>query len=128
MTLATEVRKLTASKPFYAVAGMGDYAVEKLRELPDRLEKLQARRGEFRETALRLPDKARSIAVTLPEKAREYAEAAGNRAAELYEEFAVRGREVVSRITGETALELENASEAAAPTTPKPATRKTTKS
>ena len=102
MTLATEVKKLTDSKPFYAVAGVGDFAVEKLRELPDQLQKLQSRRAE-------------GIAKELPEKAREYADVLGNRAVEAYEDFASRGRKVVSKTTGEAALELEELSEAAEP-------------
>ncbi|SDQ81142.1 hypothetical protein [Thermostaphylospora chromogena] len=133
MTLAAEVKKLTESKPFYAVAGVGDYAVEKLRELPSRLEKLQSRRGELRDTALELPVKARAYAVQLPDRAKEYAEAVNARAAALYEEFAARGRRVVSRVSGDAALELEEVSESAVPataakTTPKraPRTTKTT--
>ncbi len=101
MTLATEVKKLTDSKPFYVVAGVGDYAVEKLRELPEQLLKLQSRRSE--------------LAKDLPVKAREYADVITHRAAEAYEDFASRGRKVVSKTTGEAALELEELSEAAEP-------------
>ncbi|GGM75590.1 hypothetical protein GCM10010106_22620 [Thermopolyspora flexuosa] len=138
MPITDEVRKLTESKPFYAVAGAGDYAVEKLRELPERLTRLQSRRDEFRQTAQELPRKARSYAIEwqskaeayakdLPEKAREYADAVAQKAAKLYDEFADRGRKVVSRVSGEAALELEEISEAAEPpaaaaiTAPKPA-------
>lgn len=144
MTLATEVKKITESKPFYAITGAGDYAVEKLRELPGQLQKLQARRGEIRDTAKVLPVKAREYATTvqvkaeavakeLPEKALEYADTAATKLTEVYEELAVRGRVVVSKVTGEAAHELEEVSEAAqpaipakaAPTAPakKPATR-----
>ncbi|MFG1941561.1 hypothetical protein [Nonomuraea sp. NPDC048826] len=137
MTLATEVKKLTDTKPFYAVAGAGDYAVEKLRELPEQLQKLQSRRAELAKDlpvrarayadkaegiAKELPEKAREyagkaegIAKEFPEKAREYADQLGHRAVEVYEEFAVRGRKVVSKTTGEAALELEEVSEAAEP-------------
>jgi hypothetical protein len=126
MPITDEVRKLTESKPFYAVAGAGDYAVEKLRELPERLTRLQARRDEFRQTAQELPRKARSYALEwqckaeayakdLPERAREYADAVAQKAVKLYDEFADRGRKVVSRVSGEAALELEEVSEAAEP-------------
>lgn len=119
MTLATEVKKLTDSKPFYAVAGVGDFAVEKLRELPDQLQKLQSRRAELAKDlpgrARTYADKAEGIAKELPEKAREYADVLTHRAVEAYEDFASRGRKAVSKTTGEAALELEELSEAAEP-------------
>ncbi len=126
MTLATEVKKITESKPFYAITGAGDYAVEKLRELPEQIEKLQSRRGELRETAKDLPVKAREYATTVqikaeavakdfPEKARVYADTAVVKITEVYEELAVRGRKVVSKVSGEAAHELEEVSEAAKP-------------
>ncbi|MEV4114676.1 hypothetical protein [Nonomuraea sp. NPDC049695] len=126
MTLATEVKKLTESKPFYAVAGVGDYAVEKLRELPEQLQKLQSRRSEL---AKELPvrarayaDKAEVLAKDFPEKAREYADQITTRATEVYEDFATRGRKVVSQASGTAALELEEVSEAAEPPVAKPVT------
>ncbi|PZG41014.1 hypothetical protein C1I98_21990 [Spongiactinospora gelatinilytica] len=133
MTLATEVKKLTESKPFYAVAGAGDFAIQKLREIPGRLEKLQSRRGDLGQTAKDLPTKAREYAAKaedyakdLPVKAKGYADIVTVRATELYDEFADRGRKVVSRVSGEAALELEDVSEAAEPPIAKPAPRKTT--
>lgn len=142
MTLATEVKKLAESKPFYAVAGAGDFAVEKLRELPEQIQKLQGRREEFREAAKDLPEKAREFAgkaedyakdfsgkaegyaKDFPEKARVYADQFTGKAVELYEEFASRGRRVVSKASGEAALELEEVSEAAEPAVATQATRK----
>ncbi len=132
MPLTDEVRKLADSKPFYAVAGAGDYAVEKLRELPGQLKELQSRQEEFRSTAQELPERARKYAADwqnkagvyakdLPEKAREYADVVAHKAAELYEDFATRGRKVVSRVSGEAALELEEVSEAAEPPVATPA-------
>lgn len=119
MTLATEVKKLTDSKPFYAVAGAGDYAVEKLRELPEQLLKLQSRRAEIAkdlpEKARTYADKAEGFAREFPEKARTYADQLTVLATEVYEDFATRGRKVVSKTTGEAALELEEVSEAAEP-------------
>ncbi|MEV0202120.1 hypothetical protein [Nonomuraea sp. NPDC050691] len=136
MTLATEVKKLTDSKPFYAVAGVGDYAVEKLRELPEQLQKLQARRGDLGkdlpELARVYADKAEGFAKELPEKARVYADQLTQRASVVYEDFASRGRKAVSKVSGEAALELEEVSEAAeppvaTPVTPARKTRTTTK-
>lgn len=108
MAITTDIKKITESKAFYAVAGVGDYAVEKLRELPEQLQhlqKIQARRqAEIRERARELPVKAR-----------EYADDLTHRAEALYDELAVRGRKVISRVTGETALELQEVSETAEP-------------
>ncbi|MDR8407200.1 hypothetical protein MTP10_00415 [Nonomuraea sp. 3-1Str] len=126
MTLATEVKKLTESKPFYAVAGVGDYAVEKLRELPEQLQKLQARRPELGkdlpELARTYADKAEGFAKELPEKARGYADQLTQRATVAYEDFASRGRKAVSKVSGEAALELEEVSEAAEPPVATPVT------
>ncbi|WP_433222398.1 hypothetical protein [Microtetraspora malaysiensis] len=124
MTLTAEVKKITESKPFYAVAGAGDYAVEKLRELPEQIQKLQARRGELRETAKDIPVRAREYATTVqgkaeavakdfPNRAREYADTATTRFNELYNELAGRGRRVISKVSGEAALELEEVSKTA---------------
>ncbi|MBB4913777.1 hypothetical protein ACFY19_28670 [Streptosporangium saharense] len=126
MTLATEVKRLAESKPFYAVAGAGDYAVEKLRELPEHLQRIQGRREDIRdaareaakdlpEKAKELADKAEVYAREFPGKARGYADQVSGRAVKLYEEFATRGRKVVSKTSGQTARELAQVSEAAKP-------------
>ncbi|MFC4590652.1 hypothetical protein [Sphaerisporangium corydalis] len=126
MPLNDEVKKIAESKPFYAVAGAGDYAVEKLRELPEQIQRLQSRRAEAGTTARDLPTMARKYASTvqvkaeavakdLPEKAKEYADTISAKAALLYDEFASRGRKVVSKVTGEAALELEEVSTTAEP-------------
>ncbi|GAA2690092.1 MULTISPECIES: hypothetical protein [Nonomuraea] len=130
MTLATEVKKLTESKPFYAVAGAGDFAVEKLRELPEQLQKLQSRRTDITKDlpvkAREVRTKAEELAREFPEKARVYADQLGSKATEFYEEFATRGRKVVSKVSGEAALELEEVSEAAEPPVATPV-KKTTR-
>ncbi|MEU6794858.1 hypothetical protein ABZ907_24435 [Nonomuraea wenchangensis] len=124
MTLATEVKKLTDSKPFYVVAGVGDYAVEKLRELPEQIQKLQSRRSELTrelpERTRAYADKVEAVAREFPDKAREYADQLTNRATEVYEDLATRGRKVVSQASGTAALELEEVSEAAEPPVAKP--------
>jgi ElaB/YqjD/DUF883 family membrane-anchored ribosome-binding protein len=130
MPITAEVKKIAESKPFYAVAGAGDFAVEKLMKLPERIQRLQGRREEIREAAKDLPEKARELAgkaegyaKDFPVKARDYADHFAGRATELYEEFANRGRKVVSKTSSEAALELEELSEAARPTTQKKGTR-----
>jgi hypothetical protein len=120
MPINDEVKKLAESKPFYAVAGAGDFAVEKLRELPEQIQRLQSRRPEVGSVARDLPTmarkyagnvqvKAEAVAKDLPEKAKEYADTISAKAVHLYDEFANRGRKV--------ALELEEVSTSAKPAT-----------
>ncbi|MBP2704983.1 hypothetical protein JOL79_14275 [Microbispora sp. RL4-1S] len=99
MPITTEVKKITESKPFYALTGAGDYAVEKARVY-----------------ASSVQGAAESVAKDLPEKAREYADAAAARLNKVYEELADRGRKVVSRVSGDAALELTEVSRSAEPT------------
>jgi CO dehydrogenase/acetyl-CoA synthase beta subunit len=115
MALTTGVKKITKSKPFYAVAGAAGYAVETLRKAPKRL---RARRGELRQTAKDLPGRAREgVAEDLPEQARGYADTAAAKVNKFYDELAVRGRKIVSRASREAAHELEEVSESAQPAT-----------
>ncbi|GGO05736.1 hypothetical protein GCM10010116_11240 [Microbispora rosea subsp. aerata] len=98
MTITTQARKITESKPFYALTGAGDYAVEKARAY-----------------ATTMQGKAEIMARELPEKAKGYADAAATRFARLYDDLADRGRKVVSRVSGEAALELTEVSKSAEP-------------
>lgn len=101
MTLANEVKKLRDTKAFYAAAGAGDLAVEKLREVPDRLQRVQGRLEGIR----RVDPKDLS---GLSNRAVAYAGTLGQRATETYEELANRGRTVVNRVRGQEATqELE---------------------
>ena len=79
MTLGTEVKRLRDSKAFYAVAGAGDLAREKLREVPGRLRDLQGK----------------ADAKDIPGVALSYATQAGAKATELIDGLAARGRTVV---------------------------------
>jgi hypothetical protein len=110
MTLATEVKKITESKPFYALTGAGDFAVEKARTY-----------------ASTVQIKAEAVAKDFPDKAREYADAAAARFNRVYEDLAVRGRKVVSKVSGEAALELTEVSETAEPAAAQTAGRRTTR-
>lgn len=86
MTLATEVQKIKDSKAFYAVAGAGDLAREKLREVP----------GQLREAQGKLRDlQAKADARDIPGVALSYASQAGAKANALIDELAERGRTVV---------------------------------
>ncbi|MGH3320422.1 MAG: hypothetical protein ACRDN9_09610 [Streptosporangiaceae bacterium] len=99
MMLGTDVRdgvrKLTGSKAFYAVAGAGELAVEKLREMPGRLEQVQGQ--------LRSLDRA-----DLQTRAVGYADVVGARAGGAYDDRAHRGRNAVRRVRRQVAAqELE---------------------
>jgi hypothetical protein len=74
MQLTTPVKKITTSKPFYALAGVSDHAFE---------------------------------------LGREYAGTAAAKINEFYDDLTVRGRRIVSRVSGQAAHELEDVSETA---------------
>jgi CO dehydrogenase/acetyl-CoA synthase beta subunit len=115
MALTTGVKKITKSKPFYALAGAVGYAVETLRKAP---KQLQARQSELRGAARNLPGRARkSVAKDLPEQTREYADTTAAKVNKFYDKLAARGRKIVSRASHEAAHELEEVSESAQPAT-----------
>ncbi|MDI2131768.1 hypothetical protein [Yinghuangia seranimata] len=56
MAIATDIRKtLTDATPLYAVVGAGDLAVEKIREVPDRLSGVTFERPKFEVPKIDLP-------------------------------------------------------------------------
>jgi hypothetical protein len=84
--------RLRDSKAFYAAAGAGDLAVEKLREVPDRLNKLQEKSD---------PKDLGGAAVA-------YVTQVGTRAIQVYDGLAERGKRIVSRVDRQKATqELE---------------------
>ena len=128
MTLTTEVKKLTESKPFYALTGVGDFAVEKLRELQSRRDELPARAKEAQvkaqEYAKDFPAKAQAYANDFPAKAREiptlareYADTVTTKLTEIYDEMAVRGRKA-ARKNGKALIHQPAASKPAAAKSP----------
>jgi hypothetical protein len=89
--------KLRDSKAFYAAAGAGDFAVEKLREVPERLTKLQEKTD---------PKDLGGAAVA-------YVTHVGTRAVEVYDGLAERGKRIVSRVDRQKATqELEASAKA----------------
>ncbi len=96
---------ITRSKPFYAVAGAGDLAVKKLREVPGRLSTLKIDRKDIESTvaAIQVETKALpSRAQALPAKAQDVAiglvgEVAGRTDA-VYGDLVARGRKIATRI------------------------------
>jgi hypothetical protein len=84
--------KLKDSKAFYAAAGAGDYAVEKLREVPERLNRLQGKTD---------PKDLGGAAVA-------YVTQVSTKAVEVYDGLAERGKRIVSRVDRQKATqELE---------------------
>jgi hypothetical protein len=112
---------ITHSKPFYVVAGAGDLAVKKIREVPEQLTsgrlvavKLDRRDVEKAVGALRaeagaLPARAQEAAVTLPVKAQtaavDLAVEVADRADAVYGTLLTRGRRVVGRIRRQRATQ-----------------------
>lgn len=122
MTLASNLRE---NKAVYAVAGAGDFAVEKIREVPEQVTRYQ---GEVRETVDRYRVQVRETAARyrgevsryqervdakdLPGAAVAYATHFGTRAFELLDELAERGKKVVHREASDVA-EIAAADQAA---------------
>ncbi|WP_030174990.1 hypothetical protein [Spirillospora albida] len=124
MTLASTLRE---NKAVYAVAGAGDFAVEKLREVPEQVGKARETatkyQGEVRETVDRYRvqvreavdryrgevrenlDKVQDRVDTkdLPGAAVAYVTHVGTRTVEFIDELAERGRKVVHREAEEIA-------------------------
>jgi hypothetical protein len=114
MTLASNLRE---NKAVYAVAGAGDFAVEKLREVPGQVDRY---RDQVREAVDRYRGEVsryqeRVDAKDLPGAAVAYATHFGTRAAEIIDELAERGRKVVNR----EAVEVAEITEADAKPAPK---------
>lgn len=114
MTLASNLRE---NKAVYAVAGAGDFAVEKLREVPGQVDHY---REQVRETVQRYRGEVtryqeRVDAKDLPGAAVAYATHFGTRAAEFIDELAERGKKVVNR----QAVEIAEITD----TEPKPVTK-----
>lgn len=126
--------KITESTPFYAAAGAGDLAVEKLRQVSDYArakladlhldpstmskdltERVDSGLSTVRHDVQRLPDELkhlpeefRSEVKTWSEQARTAAEKARASVTHTYDELAERGRDVVARVrSGEDVHELE---------------------
>ncbi|MCX5212137.1 hypothetical protein OG689_23120 [Kitasatospora sp. NBC_00240] len=132
MPITDEIKKtLNDPTPLYALAGAGDLAYEKLREVPGKVEALAADRKATQERATARLQEAQARLVeaqakvtesvnTLPtdlkvlqEKAQTFALQQVGRAVELavkaketYDELAVRGKGVVDKGRGEEAGEL----------------------
>lgn len=130
-------KTVTESKPFYAVAGAGDLAVEKLREAQNRLNalkvepadvrgRLQSRAGGAREGVQDLPAQAQTLASTITARAAGAYEELTSKANLVYDDLAKRGRTVVRRISRQKATQ-DLGSDARSTATRVKATRTTAK-
>jgi hypothetical protein len=128
--LTKSIERSLDSKPVQAVAGAGDYAVEKLRELSARLSSLSTVRVEpkdvqYQAGAFQKDAQARFVALQedartrlgqvqgavreLPEQAQAVVGVLVATASELYDDLAERGEVVVSRIRRQPSIgELED--------------------
>ena len=97
MTIASRLRD---NKAFYAAAGASDLAAEKLREVPDRVTKLQHNFKDLQEKV---------DAKDFPGAAVAYVTHAGTRAVEIIDELAERGKQVVNRVANEAQSQIEEA-------------------
>jgi len=114
--IKTNLDKVTESTAFYAAAGAGDLAAEKLRqlsvfiaeldlpgkleELQDRLDKLQRKLSELQIDTADVQAKAQSKARELPERFTDLAMQITGMAVQTYGELAQRGKTVVDRRRG----------------------------
>ncbi len=103
----TFANKLRDNKAFYAAAGASDFAAEKLREVPDHVNKLQHNVKDLQEKV---------DAKDIPGAAVAYVTHVGTRAVEIFDELAERGKQVVNRVADEAQSQIEEA---------KPTTRRT---
>lgn len=111
-SLTAELRKALAdATPLYAVAGVGDLAVEKLRAVPARVVELRER-VEARAVADDVQARVQARVTALQNEARELPAratvAAGDltaRANDAYEELAARGKKLIARIGRQRATE-----------------------
>lgn len=115
MTLASKLRD---NKAVYTVAGAGDLAVEKIREVPEQVVKIRETvneqvtkyQGEVRENARKNVTKIQEKVEVkdLPGAAVAYVTHFGARAVELADELAERGKKIVARVENQVATqELE---------------------
>lgn len=94
MSTIDELRKQIDTTPFYALAGVTDLAVEKVRHAQLRAETVRAELA---------PTKVAEKALDLPALALNQTLVVGGKVSEGYEAFAVRGKDVVKRIRNQKA-------------------------
>ncbi|REE96501.1 hypothetical protein [Thermomonospora umbrina] len=108
MTLADRIRD---NKAVYTMAGAGDLAVEKLREVPEQVTRLQ---GDFRENLTKLQVEVRDNVTRLqgrvevkdlPGAAVAYVNQVSTRTVEVIDELAERGKKIVTRVENQVATQ-----------------------
>lgn len=113
------------AKPLYAVAGVGDLAVEKLRGVEQRVRalRLDRRFAEFGDEARALPAKAQHVRTDVQTRVRDLpttvvdaAITASDRATEVYDGLSVRGRKLVDAFGGQATATVTEVKSAATQT------------
>jgi hypothetical protein len=91
-----------STKPLYAIAGYGDLAVEKLRELPELAQgQFKTVQGELKTRRTKLQSRVNSLPQdykTIPTQVKTYVEDVTGKATQFYGELAERGEKVVAQI------------------------------
>jgi hypothetical protein len=117
--LTKSIEKSLDSKPVYAFAGVGDLAVEKLRELSARLAALSNLRVEPKEVPTQVEafqkdamarfeivqDAVQEAVRDLPEQAQSVVAFFATKANDVYDDLAERGENVVGRIRRQRSTE-----------------------
>lgn len=106
-------RKVSDPTQLYAVAGVGDYAVEKLREVPARVAKLRGDKAPAPGTPDRtLQEKVQEAVLSIPAEALQltakistFAEDGVKKAEAQYKDLAHRGESIVKRIGNQKATQ-----------------------
>jgi len=96
---------ITRSKPFYAVAGAGDLAVKKLREMPDRLPNLRIEPKDIASTINVIQAETRTIPYRVQNAAVVLVGETVGLADAVYGDLVTRGRSVSNRIRRQKATQ-----------------------
>lgn len=100
---------LSDPKPLYAVAGVGDFAVAKLKEIPTRVAKLKTDVvGEDKSVQAKVTEKVTSLpsdAMHLTAKLSELADSGVKKADAHYADLAARGEAIVKRLRNQKATQ-----------------------
>jgi heparin binding hemagglutinin HbhA len=91
-------KTITRSKPFYVVAGAGDLAVKKLREMPTRLSTLRVDRKDIESTISTLQVETKALPAKAQTAAVELVSDVADKADSVYGDLVSRGRSVVTRV------------------------------
>jgi heparin binding hemagglutinin HbhA len=96
--VTVSTKTITQSKPFYVVAGAGDLAVKKLREMPAKLSTLRVDRKDIEGTIVTLQQETKALPAKAQTAAVGLVSDVADRADAVYGDLVSRGRSVVTRV------------------------------